>query len=71
MSHIISGLLWNTCLAGGLAIVLFLAQQTRYLRIRPPCLPRFVVAGIGQAYQSHVYYNSRILRFSPVRTGSG
>ena len=35
MSHIISGLLWNTCLAGGLAIVLFLAQQTRYLRIRP------------------------------------
>ena len=35
MSHIISGLLWNTCLAGGLAIVVFLAQQTKYLRIRP------------------------------------
>ena len=35
MSDIISGLLWNTCFAGGLAIVLFLAQQTRYLRIRP------------------------------------
>ena len=35
MSHIISGLLGNTCLAGGLAILLFLAQQTRYLRIRP------------------------------------
>jgi hypothetical protein len=35
MSHLISGLLWNTCLAGSLAIVIFLAQQTRYLRIRP------------------------------------
>jgi|GEM_PF-5516822 len=35
MSDIISGLLWNTCFTGGLAIVLFLAQQTRYLRIRP------------------------------------
>lgn len=35
MSHIISGLLWNAVLAGGLAIVIFLAQQTRYLRLRP------------------------------------
>ena len=35
MSHIISGLLWNTVLASGLAIVIFLAQQTRYLRLRP------------------------------------
>jgi hypothetical protein len=35
MSHVISGLLSNTCLAGGLAIVVFLAQQSQYLRFRP------------------------------------
>ena len=30
MSHIISGLLWNTVLAGGLAIVIFLAQMSQF-----------------------------------------
>jgi len=35
MFHIISALLWNTCFAGGVAILLFLAQRTRYLRSRP------------------------------------
>ena len=35
MNHVISGLLWNACLAGGLAIVIFTAQQSKYLRSRP------------------------------------
>ena len=35
MSQIINVLLWNACLAGGLAVVVFLAQRIRYLRNQP------------------------------------
>ena len=35
MNHVVSGLLSNVCLSGGLAIAIFTAQQTKYLRSRP------------------------------------
>jgi polyhydroxyalkanoate synthesis regulator phasin len=35
MSQIINVLLWNACLAGGLAVVVFVAQRIRHLRNQP------------------------------------
>jgi hypothetical protein len=38
MLQILNVLLWNACLAGGLAIVIFFVQRIQYLRSVFPCL---------------------------------
>ena len=35
MSQLFSMLLWNTCLAGGLALIVYFAQRSRWLKCHP------------------------------------